>query len=166
MRFLRRIMMAEMSPNPSVSQVNESGSTNPANANIRVAKFAGQLAQSGRANGGNFRSEQIERLVSRLAVPAEPQSENVDPDLSATASAILEELAEAIDTEESKIGIGTKLLALIISWFGGDSYDTAIAKQAFRSIENKETRTALLVLAFEAATVPADPEKESDMQEN
>jgi hypothetical protein len=151
-------MMTEMSPNPSVSQVNESGSISSTNANIRVAKFAGQLAQSGQANGGNFNSNRIEQLASRSASAASS--------LPSTASVNLEGLAEAINKGESKIGIGTKFLALIISWFGGDSYDTAIAKQAFRNITTQETQTALLALAFEAAIGLDGTEGTQDMQEN
>ncbi|MDR2603482.1 MAG: hypothetical protein LBC11_02900, partial [Puniceicoccales bacterium] len=86
-------------------------------------------------------------------------------DPTGAASVNLGELAEAINKGESKIGIGTKFLAWIKSWFGGDSYDTAIAKQAFIKITD-EQRTVLLTMAFEAAIGPEGPGEAQNVQEN
>jgi hypothetical protein len=159
--------MAEITIDPNAPQVSESGSINPATSKVAVANFIGRLAQSSQANGGKFNSEQIAQLASRLAAHAGPQPANVDsgPTDTAPVSLDLGNLANAINTEESKIGIGTKFLALIKSWFGGESYDTAIAKQAFNKI-TPDQQTALLTLAFGTAIGLDGTGEVQNVQEN
>jgi anti-anti-sigma regulatory factor len=150
------IFMSTIITGPNVPQVGGTGSTNLANRpNAEVANFMGQLTQSCRVNEGIFNPDRIEQLASRSVVPAESQSASAAPSSGGTAPASLdlEELAKAIETGKSQIGIGTKFLAWIKSWFGSDSFDTAIAKQAFRNIKNQETQTALLTLAFGTAAL-------------
>ncbi|MDR2432402.1 MAG: hypothetical protein LBD34_01475, partial [Puniceicoccales bacterium] len=65
----------------------------------------------------------------------------------------LEDLANEIERRENQIGLGTKILAWIKSWFGGDSYDVAIARQAFSKIESN-TQQTFLKLTFQAAMSP------------
>ncbi|MDR1528460.1 MAG: hypothetical protein LBS22_02640 [Puniceicoccales bacterium] len=103
------------------------------------------------------------------AVPAEPSAAAPAPDAESAAagsdgSTSLDDLAKAIQDGKSKVGLGEKFLTWIKSHFGGEAYDTAIAKKAFGNIGDPTTKKTLLGLAFEAATspenspsVPTDP---------
>jgi hypothetical protein len=103
------------------------------NRTMKVAKFVahmqGKKVDSSTSSGS---------LNGRSAVPASPQgtiasapAQDADADPEATAlGKELQILADAIETSGNQISIGAKFITRIKSWFGGDSYDIAIAKQA------------------------------------
>jgi hypothetical protein len=126
---------------PNVPQADGTGAANLENEpNTKVAKFMGHMLGKKEIPSSFETSLHNRSVTSTKPQSTESQSASAAPSSGGTAPASLdlEELANAIETGKSQIGIGTKFLAWIKSWFGGDSFDTAIAKQAFSKIEKPD----------------------------
>jgi hypothetical protein len=138
---------------------------------MKVAKFIFHMSQ---AHGGKFSSDQLKQLIDRLTAFTSPQEttggSGVAPapilDESPEAEALVTELKNLIneiEQGESKVGLGTRIFTWIQTLFSGKgAYEAEIVKKAFSNIK-PDKQSALLALAFEAASLP---ESSDDAQNN
>jgi hypothetical protein len=119
---------------------------------MKVAKFVAHM--QGKKVDSLISSKSLggRSAAQGAAASAPAQGTDADPRAAALGKE-LQSLTAAIEDGESKISIGAKFLTRIKSWFSSDSYDTAIAKQAFSKIDASK-QSVLLALAFEAAAAP------------